>query len=1156
LNRYSMFFAALVAASFVTHPASAPESAGEERVVEAGLAKAKAESPESFLGEFLAKAQLAPKQNPDLQMLFATVPHPFETHLASAFDHNVDAMQDGLQDAGYLFDSSYIPWDAHLPRDAFDDDQKERIAKAQEDQTPGILLFRKRLANERYGSPTDSYSGGIVVFLITEKPTEGISLDQARAAIDILGKAGIPFTGLVRILGPTYSGSFASLVSVAELLHGKNPAGAIEMRSGGITGGRAALATTAEIETRLPGTHVAFGSAQHDFSDFDRLAERTLSRFGIGAGQIAFLSEQESSFGWYTQELLGNYGHASWNISFPRDISSLRADYERQGILDAYSAAQPWKRSLTLKSDAQSSGDSVRSFGGSDTVAAQESVLFGISDFLKTHSIRAVIISATNEEDRYFLAQFLHAHNSNIRIVVFGNTRLFMRGVTAQFRGDLVVDSFPMLPRLHDWTRGWLRPGMQDAAARIFADSVSEGTYFAALDLFAEPHEIGPATSQSAAQFKWYSEYSAPNWNPAVTPLARPPMWIVGLGSNSTWPIADDAESAMLSGNKDAWHGKMPFTLFDRRQAPTEKPPLAAQIHVSRFWKVLFWFVIAVTVIYAICFWVANPVERGALATFEPMPKWRYWVFKVAIPAAVAGCAFRVLAWSVEIPGAASADAVIWWHGCEVLTVLAPLAIASAAVVKAIGPVQLGWSRRKLIPFVPGAIALLALLPSGIFRGNPFAGRDLGSVLNSYREMHWESGLSLLPTALLFLLAIFIWASQAGNGAAFFAYALKLPDFPGNPRISKKYAKVIASVGRPIPLTREAFWLWGVWFLATIVIYIGCFRFHPFAEITTLESINTTHLVFIFSAAVTSLIVLDMLQFLWLWDRLKDLLMALDRQEFKRSFVPIQDFNWRKLWSFGGVSLRDRRAIDDAQIACIHGLAYRHGLTGLRPSADTLQQLRDRYNRIPLAVDRPRYRNNHRLFFDILVQVGTGVAWLVANPSYLDPPAEIRPDVDAIQRALAGRKEEGRFDDEGGEVARLPEWQAAAERLLCLMYVGFLHTVVARLHSLLISVSAMFSLMVLGLAIYPFLPFSPLLLFGLSLLALIGWAFFKVFSEMDTDPILARIVNGDDRKLQGNFYMKFAESLALPMLTLASSLLPGGAGRLIELAQTLVNHGQ
>jgi hypothetical protein len=123
------------------------------------------------------------------------------------------------------------------------------------------------------------------------------------------------------------------------------------------------------------------------------------------------------------------------------------------------------------------------------------------------------------------------------------------------------------------------------------------------------------------------------------------------------------------------------------------------------------------------------------------------------------------------------------------------------------------------------------------------------------------------------------------------------------------------------------------------------------------------------------------------------------------------------------------------------------------------------------------------------------------------------------------------------------------------MYIGFIQTVVARLHTLLFSVASTFSLVILGIMIYPFVPFSPLLVSGLALLALIAWAFFKVFSQMDRDPILSRIVNGDDRKLQGNFYFKFAEAMALPILTIGTSLLPGGAGRLLELAQTFLSQG-
>jgi hypothetical protein len=41
-----------------------------------------------------------------------------------------------------------------------------------------------------------------------------------------------------------------------------------------------------------------------------------------------------------------------------------------------------------------------------------------------------------------------------------------------------------------------------------------------------------------------------------------------------------------------------------------------------------------------------------------------------------------------------------------------------------------------------------------------------------------------------------------------------------------------------------------------------------------------------------------------------------------------------------------------------------------------------------------------------------------------------------------------------------------------------------------------------------------------------------------------------------NFYLKFAEAMALPLLTLGSSLLPGGSGRLLDMVTSLFSHGQ
>jgi hypothetical protein len=383
--------------------------------------------------------------------------------------------------------------------------------------------------------------------------------------------------------------------------------------------------------------------------------------------------------------------------------------------------------------------------------------------------------------------------------------------------------------------------------------------------------------------------------------------------------------------------------------------------------------------------------------------------------------------------------------------------------------------------------------------------------------------------------------------------------FPKDERISQPRADAILAIGRPLPFNREAIWIWAMWIAFVEILIWAHFRFPPFLEITTLESRATTDLIRGAAGAVSALIFLDVLQFWRLWVELRLLLQALSREEFRRSFVPIKDIKWRNLWSFSGISFQDRRAVTAAQIECVHELAFKHHIKEVEADANTLTAMRDRYNKVHLdALSATQLANDRKNLFHSMTSVGKKLALLVEAEKYSSPAAKILPDTEAIQRALACqcRGDGGRFSDEAEELARLPEWQQTAERFLCLMYIGFILTVVARLHTLLVSVALMFSLVTLAMATYPFVPFYSLLLTGLLFLVLLCWAFFKVFSEMDTDPILSRIVNGDDRKLQGSFYLKFAEAIALPLLTLGSTILPGGAARLLELAQSLFSHAQ
>ena len=1184
MNRYSLIFALLVASSF----AVSPNQVGKGSVTEGRPAannnanvnngptnqpkhrnvKANLEEPIRFLQPFLEKAEVvpmvsgehAPKVGQGLQILFATVPHPVETNLGSAFDHNVGALLDGLQESGYLFDSSWIPWSPSEPRNNFADDEKERNTRVKEDESPGILLFRRNHPTTVHGN----YSNGIIVFLLSEKPTQGIATVQAETAWQILQQEPLKslilrkhllpskgkqfeIEGPVRVLGPTFSGSFASLFYLVKFLRDKSSISEIVIRSGGVTGGDTAVASIRDLALAFPSIFFNFGSAHHDYSDWDQIAEATLGEMGIRSSEIAFLSEDESSFGWYTQNLLDRSGHPAWRISFPRDISALRADYSQQGLFDMNMPTQPWRRFLNLKSDPPNEGDSIHFFGGAATTATQEAILFGISDFLKSHGMRAVVISATNEEDRLFLTQFLHANNSGVRVMIIGNSRVFMRGSTAQFRGDLMVDDFPMLPRLHDWTAS-----KDDYSAQVFADDVSQGTFFAAIDMFGEP--------DSSGQFKWFPEFSEPNWTSDESSLQFPPMYVAALGSNSTWPVAESAEPRFLPDVQDPFVAEMPFVLFERSRPADYGPHTPVpQILVGRHWKILAVFIVSLVFLYCVAIWYANPISRDQFASLQPSDYWEFWILKVAIPAVVAGGAFSVLAWAVAIPGIASPDAALWWRAAEAATFLAPFAVMVTAVCKALMKVDLVWNRRMFVSLLLTVCGTSVMCSLGSILAASHNGGIVSSVLNTYREMHWESGLSLVPTLLLFLFAILVWATHGGNGAAILRAAPPLPNFAEtNARISDDQAKLILEVGYPLPNLGKVKWLWVAWSVPTALLLLAHLSFGPFKQITTLESSAITIFIRGAAAFLVAVILFDIFQFLWLWNHLRGLLLALDRESFKRSFVTIRNFDWRSLWSFTGVSFQSRREINSALIDSLLTVSNQPGFGRMRSEAIKLKNLRDYYNTRDLnKVSRAEYSKDRETLFGILSWAGSWLAKYLENPKTVSESKKVTTQEEALQRSVKSQSNSsgGKWSDEEQELSRLPKSRQAVERFLCLMYIGFIQTIVARLHTLLISVASMFSMLALGIAVYPFVPVTPLLVVGGALLALIAWAFFKVFSQMDKDPILARIVNGDSQKLQGSFYLKFAEAMALPLLTAGSSLLPGGAGRLLEMAQKLFSHG-
>jgi hypothetical protein len=1232
MNRMSLLLVTLLAASFAVggHPPQGPPAAEQRNTAAAarssqlGSGQTGAFPPdlqaeaEEFLARFLSKEKAfdaglnSQQTSSGFNVLFATLADPVQTHLAPEFDHDLAALQDGVQDSGYLLDSSWIPWDFPRNYDDLGDQLQSKQLLELKHNYPGILLFRRKLRHNPDGRP---YAEGLIVFLLAEKPTTGVDTTQAGQALELLakmhtqlqsqieqqpsaGRSDPPFVfpdDTALIAGPTFSGSLDSLVPLLYefRLHDKEvtPPARFLVRSGGFTSCSSARRIASIIHDRLH-VQIDLGSAVYPFEPWIQLALGTLRSTGIDDTRIAILSEGESLFGESAEESetshpssdspkspsvaissssLSDHSNQipsckrtgpqpdAWNLEFPRDISALRSAYQKQGVLNIPSSPEFGKRSLQIGPDEGDNGDTIRAYGGVDTVAAQESVLFGISDFLRGHGIRAVIVVATSEQDSYFLTQFVHANNVAVRIVILGSSRQFMRGSTAQFRGDMMVGSFPLLPRLYDWTAPEGSQGSgnseRNKTEHTFPNDLSQGEYIAARDLLWERGRPLP------------HEYSRPGWEPQTNVL-RPPVYISALGGGSVWPISElepkpESEPDGRDSSPSPWRLSMPFAFAERfgetsfgKEASDGKKDSEITIHepeirAAGFWKVLFLLCMVVPVFYCSGVLYANPIERRAFAYLQPADAWSDWIFLITVPALLSEFSFLLVARQVSFPPDIPGGHEYWWVAAVLASMAMPALIIGinwrkGSKAGSFAPGDPASTKAKAV-FLVTIAAALVLFAALILAVWPPPDKDIPQILSRYREMHWESGLSLLPTTMFAILAIAVWNYGALIGISVLRSRPRLPDFPDNDRISEKAGKLVANAGRPLRGGKDTGLYWTIIALTVIGALVVFFLWPGLRPITSLADISETRFVIALAGAASLLMLLDMVQFGWVWIQLHDLLSALDRQPFRRSFVPLREFNWKSIWTFSNGSLQEMRKVLAAQIECANQIKARVSDEFEQLAILDLTWIRQKYVRLDLdEVGLKEYRDDLNRIYRHFRTIGTDIASAYPKLALAAPSP----------CAITGPRSNVPFNDEERELEKLPEWLCLYERFLCLAYVGFIQAIIARLRSLAISIVSVFSLIALGIAVYPFQPALPLFMSGAAIFAVIGVIMFLVFSQMDKDPILARILQSDPNKLEWSFYSKYIDALALPLLTLLSSLLPGGAGRLFDLLLTAFGHTQ
>ncbi len=495
----------------------------------------------------------------EASFVIAIVPNPVQTHLALTFDRAIEAIQQAAQDVKFNYDNSWFPWNqSGKSYDSLSDEELAAQLVALQQQQPGIIVFRRSAA----GDPdVDVYRSGLVVFVVGEQPTGGISDAQFEHALQWISTLqGTTAPNAIsppklRIIGPTFSGTFASLERELKANHlfEKYPNG-IDIYSGTTNSPDNVVAFRRFLsshDSKEPGNQ----RGPYRFRTFLESDSLMTDRFlcylrheGYDLNQVAVLSEDQTAFGNVAPtdspnnlrcvgELIpaGSPPPQPIYLYYPRDIATLRSAYEKQSIFSAgkqQANAPATELRGNLSEPASAEHDTVRTYGGQLTPLAQQAALFSIANILDRKEIEFIILRSSNSLDQLFLSEFLRRSYPNGRVVIDGADLMFRRGMAgASLRGVMLLSTYPLL----SWTQDAIPPipAERSTSYRVFPQDLSEGVYIAGRELLEQIPDAIPSVP--------ISDYGVPYAALAREPNIenhRPATWVSVVGDRQFWAIA------------------------------------------------------------------------------------------------------------------------------------------------------------------------------------------------------------------------------------------------------------------------------------------------------------------------------------------------------------------------------------------------------------------------------------------------------------------------------------------------------------------------------------------------------------------------------------------------------------------------------------------
>lgn len=482
----------------------------------------------------LLEAHGFPTLRGGVDVLVVTLPDPIASHLDWAFDSHLDGVRRAFERAGYLLDRFDLPWEPVAAGKTPD------LARE-----PGALLFR------RSDDATDEERPAFwLVYVVGELSTRGIDADALELALadrcrvlDACARPGSGAQRLLRVVGPTFSGTSASLRDrLAALRDAYFPGERVEIVSGAAT----SPSNLGQLESG-GAAPVRFRTTVHDDRSFLGEFEDLLRDFDIDPERVAILQEGTTAYG----GSLDDSSHRHLVVPFPMSLGSLRRAASRSA-----STTTPASTGVALDSKAARTAIDLTEeptrleTAGATTKLTPASIDLLLDETTRTlaqRDIQAALIFASDVRDKLFLGSELKKRLPDLQLFTFESNVLYLRPEYNEWlRGMVVLSTYPLLLRDARWVPQ--SPPMPRENL-LFANEGAEGTFNATLVQLGRPELAADYTSALGRAPAGCAD--------------RPAIWSTAVGATMMLPLSiaprprDDGVDVPLAAAADSSAGRV-----------------------------------------------------------------------------------------------------------------------------------------------------------------------------------------------------------------------------------------------------------------------------------------------------------------------------------------------------------------------------------------------------------------------------------------------------------------------------------------------------------------------------------------------------------------------------------------------------------------------